>query len=95
MLPHRHGPWRECAPKLSHCDEQGGCFKRDTAYCFPYLIVGFGNGPNRRATVCTATVQECAEWHEDRLHVANRALGPCVESKPDEYLTETIPTDEM
>jgi hypothetical protein len=82
--------WRECALKLSSCDKQG-CFKRDEAYCFPYLLGGMGIRPDARAMVCTASKEECEEWNKDRQHVPNRALGPCFLAKPDEYIDEPIP----
>lgn len=78
------GPWRECSLKNTRCDE-GGCFRRTEAYCFPYLIAAFLDEPERRLMVCTPTETECKEWNADRQHVVNRALGQCALARPDEY----------
>jgi hypothetical protein len=85
-----NGPWRECALSFSSCESNGGCFKRDRAFCFPYMFTALSDSP-KRGMICTPTSKECEEWHEDRLKVVNRALGPCVESRAEEYLVELVP----
>lgn len=78
------GPWRECAPNITRCDEYG-CFERETAFCFPVLFKNFDGSPDKQWTICAPSSRECEEWNEDRKHVPNRSLGPCVEMHPDEY----------
>lgn len=78
------GPWRDCSPtskSASLCDDVE-CFERPTAFCFPALFSMTGEV----WTICTATEKECDEWNEDRKTVPNKSLGPCVESRPDEFI---------
>jgi hypothetical protein len=81
------GQWRECAPSLSRCD-QSSCFEREEAFCFPILMTSIGDLPETKGMICTPTERECEEWNEDRKHVRNRSLGPCVLARPDEYLEQ-------
>lgn len=78
------GPWRECAPNVTRCEEYG-CFEREEAYCFPVLFNKM-DGSTLRFMICTPTERECEEWNEDRKRVPNKALGPCVLSRADEYV---------
>ena len=85
--------WRECATELSACEERG-CFERDQAFCFPYLITSLRSDmPNQRAVVCTPTERECTEWHHDRLSAWNHPLGACAVLRPDEYPGDPIATE--
>jgi len=80
------GPFRQCAPTLSDCVTDG-CFQRERAYCFPYILVSLTSGePDRRAMICTPSLRECEEWNHDRKTVVNHSAGPCVLARPDEYL---------
>lgn len=77
---------RECAPHLSRCGEGAGCFEREEAYCFQYLLTSLRpDQPDEHGIACTATAAECDDWHKDREHVENHPEGPCVRARPDEY----------
>lgn len=84
-VPLNGGSFRECAPALSQC-EKLGCFERDEAYCFPYVLSAFGDQPEQRATMCAASARECEDWHADREHLVDHPLGPCIAMKVDEYV---------
>jgi hypothetical protein len=85
----RGGPWRQCAPTSLRGQMCAGvgCFERETAFCFPTLFFDTGEV----WTNCTASEKECEEWNADRKTVLNKSMGPCVESRPDEYIL--LPTD--
>jgi len=85
--------WRECATELSDCEARG-CFERDQAFCFPYVITSLrSDRPDKRAVVCTPTEKECTEWHQDRMNVPNHPLGTCGVLRPDEYPDHPVATE--
>lgn len=81
------GPWRDCSPttmKLTeYCNREDGCFERHTALCFLASMSVTGE----QFTLCTASTAECNEWRADRIAFEKKTVGPCVESKVDEYRT--------
>jgi hypothetical protein len=84
---------RECSLTMDDflCDRSGGCFARDTAYCFleeHYLL----ESTPSTGVICTPTSAECEDWRSFDLKQTGprhaRALSLCTLTKPDE-----IPAD--